>query len=461
MFPSSVTIWSMLFSPCVRRAYPNTLHAHTLQRDAHWSRVVRDALMSFTVSDLLSDSHIPSLHHCSIVIPLCEGRSIRSCVTELLSDIRAVQMDDPTTSPWPPDKKPSLFVQPSPLLLLFLSYPSLKAQLQLFVTSLKKKVFPRIPCRAISYSLFRAFPKEQEALWCRHISSVPLLCRFSLFLDNRFLPKALRLVESWSHVPAVCLSVCVCERERQRQMWNIAAVNYCCHENVNFFTFLLELSCFRAHYESMVVCTYTAETCRITHTQSVSFHGSCPRTWVITELYDRAQDSLSSSQLIFPINICLCTEEQAAVQLMIRITAACCPTIPTACWEPNSLRGLRSVTHILPHSVLPIPTCISYRHSIGVTLSSNDRCLTPPFFSSVSLLSHSWIPSSSNLFFLPCTILHPLGYPLLRYIHTDAYLPTSLSPIIQRRGVERCLIYNQGGNAPSSSPPPLPSQCEH
>lgn len=222
MFPSSVTIWSMLFTPCVRRAYPNTLHAHTLQRDAHWSRVVRDALMSFTISDSLSDSHIPSLHHCSIVIPLCEGRSIRSCVTELLSDIRAVQMDDPTTSPWPPDKKPSLFVQPSPLLLLFLSYPSLKAQLQLFVTSLKKKVFPRIPCRAISYSLFRAFPKEQEALWCRHISSVPLLCRFSLFLDNRFLPKALRLVESWSHVPAVCLSVCVCVRETETN------VKHCC-----------------------------------------------------------------------------------------------------------------------------------------------------------------------------------------------------------------------------------------
>lgn len=262
----------------------------------------------------------------------------------------------------------------------------------------------------------------------------------------------------------LCVCLCACVWERQRQMWNIAAVNYCCHENVNFFTFLLELSCFRAHYESMVVCTYTTETCRITHTQSVSFHGSCPRAWVITELYDRAQDSLSSSQLIFPINICLCTEEQAAVQLMIRITAACCPTIPTACWEPNSLRGLRSVTHILPHSVLPIPTCISYRHSIGVTLSSNDRCLTPPFFSSVSLLSHSWIPSSSNLFFLfflPCTILHPLGYPVLRYIHTDAYLPTSLSPIIQRRGVERCLIYNQGGNAPSSSPPPLLSRCEH
>lgn len=164
MFPSSVTIWSMLFSPCVRRAYPNTLHAHTLQRDAHWSRVVRDALMSFTVSDSLSDSHIPSLHHCSIVIPLCEGRSIRSCVTELLSDIRAVQMDDPTTSPWPPDKKPSLFVQPSPLLLLFLSYPSLKAQLQLFVTSLKKKSFSQDSLQGHILQPFSGLPKRTGSL---------------------------------------------------------------------------------------------------------------------------------------------------------------------------------------------------------------------------------------------------------------------------------------------------------
>lgn len=152
-----------VFTPCVRRAYPNTLHAHTLQRDAHWSRVVRDALMSFTVSDSLSDSHIPSLHHCSIVIPLCEGRSIRSCVTELLSDIRAVQMDDPTTSPWPPNKKPSLFVQPSPLLLLFFSYPSLKAQLQLFVTSLKKS-FSQDSLQGHILQPFSGLPKRTGSL---------------------------------------------------------------------------------------------------------------------------------------------------------------------------------------------------------------------------------------------------------------------------------------------------------
>lgn len=163
-----------VFTPCVRRAYPNTLHAHTLQRDAHWSRVVRDALMSFTVSDSLSDSHIPSLHHCSIVIPLCEGRSIRSCVTELLSDIRAVQMDDPTTSPWPPDKKPSLFVQPSPLLLLFFSYPSLKAQLQLFVTSLKKKFFPGFPAGPYPTAFFG--PSQKNRKPCGVVTSAASHC---------------------------------------------------------------------------------------------------------------------------------------------------------------------------------------------------------------------------------------------------------------------------------------------
>lgn len=111
----------------------------------HWFSVVRDThtytfiFMSLTVCGSLSGSHIPSLHHRSIVIPLCEGRGIRSCVTELLSDIRAVQMDDPSTLAWPTDKKSSLFVQPSPLLSLFLPYPSLKAQLQSFVTPRKKK----------------------------------------------------------------------------------------------------------------------------------------------------------------------------------------------------------------------------------------------------------------------------------------------------------------------------------
>lgn len=194
--------------PNLTLTYTNPSMSILYTYSAHWFRVARDThtyifvFMSLTVSGSLSGSHIPSLRHHSIVILLCEGRGIRSCVTELLSDIRAVQMDDPSTLAWPTDKKSSLFVQSSPLLSLFLPYPSLKAQLQSFVTPWKKKkqFFPRIPCRAISYSLFWAFPKEQEALWCRHISSVPPLCRFSLFLDNRFLQKAHR-----TGVPAVYL----------------------------------------------------------------------------------------------------------------------------------------------------------------------------------------------------------------------------------------------------------------
>lgn len=120
---------------------------------------------------------------------------------------------------------------------------------------------------------------------------------------------------------------------------------------MNLFTFRLE-SAHVCAYASELVCTYMIETCCNTlHTlHTVNFSGSCPRVQEITELFDRAQDSLSSSQLIFPINICLCAEEQAAVRLMIRITAACRPATPAACWEPNSLRGLRSVTHAPAHT---------------------------------------------------------------------------------------------------------------
>lgn len=175
---------------------------------------------------------------------------------------------------------------------------------------------------------------------------------------------------------------------------------------------------------------------------------------------------MSSSQLIFPINICLCAEERAAVRLMIRITAACCPATPAACWELNSLRGLRSVTHTPPHTPLPSPTCISHRHSIGGMLSANDRCLAPPSFSfsSVSSLSRSRAPSISDIFFFKH---HAASLRVhTPQICTHTHLRASLTPypaVIWRREVERCLIYNQGGSAPSPPPPPppLPSRCEH
>lgn len=138
---------------------------------------------------------------------------------------------------------------------------------------------------------------------------------------------------------------------------------------------------------------------------------------------------MSSSQLIFPINICLCAEEQAAVQLMIRITAACCPATPAACWELNSLRGLRSVTHTPRYTPLPSPTCISHRHSIGGMLRANDRCLAPPSFSfsSVSLLSRSWAPSISDIFFKHHTASPRVHTPQIR-TRTHTYVPRSPPP---------------------------------
>lgn len=121
----------------------------------------------------------------------------------------------------------------APFALPPLSFSESTAAIICYTKKKKKKLFPRIPCRATSYSLFWAFPKEQEALWCHHISSVPPLFRFSLFLDNRFLPEAHRTGENRSHVPAVCICVC----ERQRQLQNVAAVNHCC--NMKMWIFLL------------------------------------------------------------------------------------------------------------------------------------------------------------------------------------------------------------------------------
>lgn len=128
-------------------------------------------------------------------------------------------------------------------------------------------------------------------------------------------------------------------------------------------TFRLDLP----HISLYKILLYATETCCRTHTCrifiillsfffSFSPPSSCPTVSEITDQSDSMQDSCSLSQLIFPINISLCAEEQAAVQLMIWITAACRPAIPAACWEPNSLRVLRSVTHApAPPSPHPFP----------------------------------------------------------------------------------------------------------
>lgn len=110
---------------------------------AHWFRVVGDAHIFTFMSEWLTLT--PPLHHRSIVIPLYERRSIRSCVTELLSDIRAVQMDDPTTLAWPTDKKPLSFCPgalPSSRSFLPYSFSESTAAVICYTTEKgKKKVF--------------------------------------------------------------------------------------------------------------------------------------------------------------------------------------------------------------------------------------------------------------------------------------------------------------------------------
>lgn len=123
-----------VFKKAVWTLFPYHTHTHTLTQSS-WRYTYSIFTFILTVSLTewltlsLSGIHNLSLHHRSFVTPLYGRRGIRSCVTELLSDIRAVQMDDRSTSAWPTDKKPSLFVRLSPLLSLFLPYPSLKAQL--------------------------------------------------------------------------------------------------------------------------------------------------------------------------------------------------------------------------------------------------------------------------------------------------------------------------------------------
>lgn len=115
-------------------------------------------------------------------------------------------------------KSPSLFVRAlSPPLALSSLIPSLKAQLQSFVTPQKKKkksIFSQDSLQGHILQPFffflggGALPKEQEALWCRHIGSVPPLSRLSLFLDNRFLPKG---TENGREAKVSC-AWCVCRR---------------------------------------------------------------------------------------------------------------------------------------------------------------------------------------------------------------------------------------------------------
>lgn len=81
--------------------------------------------------------------------------------------------------------KSPLFLS-DPLLSLFLPCPSLKAQLQSFVTPPKKRDFlfslPRFPAGPHPAGRFGALPKEQASLWCHHISSVSNTLLFPIVL---------------------------------------------------------------------------------------------------------------------------------------------------------------------------------------------------------------------------------------------------------------------------------------
>lgn len=153
---------------------------------------------------------------------------------------------------------------------------------------------------------------------------------------------------------------------------------------------------------------------------------------------------------------------------MIRITAACRLATPAACWEPNSLWGLRSVTHAPPHTRLPSPTCISHHCSIGGTLGSNDRCLAPPSFSfsSVILLFRSWTPSSFRYFFKQHTA-HTLKHtsippppPPLRHLKTKERGDVSFTTKVETHPHRHLLLlFRHGVNTNEEEMSPL--LCPH
>lgn len=182
---------------------------------------------------------------------------------------------------------------------------------------------------------------------------------------------------------------------------------------MTFHAFWLDLP----HISLHKILLYTTERCCRSHACCILIillfpPSGCPRVWEITDPSDSMQDSCSLSQLIFPINISLCAEEQAAVQLMIWITAACRPAIPAACWEPNSLLVLRSVTHApAPPPPHPTPTRLlsSFNWKTHCALMT-DAWHLPLSASHLSSCSPAvWLPLLSDFFNTPlCLLAHPL-----------------------------------------------------
>lgn len=193
--------------------------------------------MSLTVYDSLT---LRLTHSFTAPTLYCDTTlwGIRSCMTELLSDIRAVQMDDPSTLPWPTEKKALSFCSSlfSPLALPPLSFSESTAAVICYTT--KKSFF--FSQDSLQGHILQPFLGPLEATESLVVSShqqcptaVQVLCSWIIGSSQRH--------TNWERTGLMCLvCVFVCVW-RQRQMRNIAAVNYCC--NIKIFTFLPELSC--------------------------------------------------------------------------------------------------------------------------------------------------------------------------------------------------------------------------
>lgn len=156
---------------------------------------------------------------------------------------------------------------------------------------------------------------------------------------------------------------------------------------------------------------------------------------------------------------------------MIRITAACHLATPAACWEPNSLRGLRSVTHAPPRILHPTAARLPHCRLIGRMLSANDRCLAPPSFSfsSVTLLSCSRTPSSLRHFFkhltasprAPTRQIRTHRLPPLSFCHlkTKQWRDVSFTTKVETQPHRHLLLFRHGVNTNEEEMSPL--LCPH
>lgn len=179
--------------------------------------------------------------------------------------------------------------------------------------------------------------------------------------------------------------------------------------------FLPVLFYVHAHCKVMLVCIHTELYWQLLNS-----------TRDITHLCDRVQETLNTPQPLFPINICLCVEEQTAVQLMIWIIAACHPTTHAPCCEPNSLWMLRSVTRAPARNLhsfhdLYLP---SWFNSRGAVLLRQIPAPSLFFLSSVTSLQQSRSHSSFTHFFINTMLCRSPPHSIGMHLHP---LPSCMS----------------------------------